>query len=92
MAEFVDNLSLSEDERSKLKALGVSSPLGVLSIRKASPAAFDQHFGAERAQAISDQLKALLTPSELALLEQPSLPGGRLGARLTPAPDSKKSK
>ena len=90
MSEFIDQLSLTDEEREKLKALGVGSPLGVLSIRKASPEAFDRHFGSDRAQAIAEQLKALLTPSELKSLSEPPRTGGRFGARLTPPPESKK--
>lgn len=83
MGDFLDSLTVTEDERSKLRALGVQTPLGLLSMRKASTRAFDEHFGGPaRAQFIAEQLKNLLTDAELQSLNQPIRQGGRLGARL----------
>jgi hypothetical protein len=89
MSEFIDNLPVSDDDKQKLRALGASSPFGVLSIRKASRNYFDQHFGPHHAQAIEDHLRPLLTPDELRRLDEPSKQGGALGARLTPIPGVK---
>lgn len=82
MADFIDNLSVSDTERAKLRALGVRTPLAILSMRKAAAKAFDDHFGAERAEAIATELKGLLSEVELETLNQPMRAGGYLGARL----------
>jgi hypothetical protein len=86
MSDFIDKLSVSDEERQKLKSLGASSPIGILSIRKASTEAFDKHFGPERADAIAAQLKSLLTEQELGRLNEPMRKGGPLGARQSPSP------
>jgi hypothetical protein len=86
MSDFIDNLSVSTEERQKLKSLGATTPLAILSIQKASTEAFNNHFGTERAQAITDQLKSLLTDQELAQLNEPVRKGGSLGARQSPGP------
>ena len=82
MADLFDGLSVTADERTKLRALGVTTPLGLLSLRKAASQAFDDHFGPVRAEFIAEQLRKLLTEAELHSLNQPTRQGGRLGARL----------
>lgn len=89
MADFIDQLQVSQEEREKLRALGAKSPFGLLSLRKASQEAFDMQFGADRAEAITEQLRRLLTPAELQQLSQPIRRGGSLGARLEPAREPK---
>jgi len=84
--DFIDQLQVSQEEKDKLRALGAKSPLGVLSLRKASQEAFDRHFGADRANAITEELRSLLTTDELRQLNQPVRPPGSLGARLDPQP------
>ena len=87
MADYLDNLDLSDEERTKLRALGVKTPYALLSLRKASKAAFDQHLGSpQRADAIELNLRTLLTAEELAQLNRPARQGGRLGARSGPPP------
>jgi hypothetical protein len=89
MSGFIDQLRVSEEERQKLKALGVDSPIGILAMRKASKLSFDALIGSPgRADAIAEQLKALLGPDEIARLEAPPHQSGALGARLTPPPNA----
>jgi hypothetical protein len=88
--DFVDRLFVSEEERSKLRALGVRTPLAALALRKASQDAFDTHFGTVRAEMIAAQLRELLSESERQSLSRPVRPGGSLGARLEPPRDSNK--
>jgi hypothetical protein len=87
VADFIDQLQVSQEERVKLRALGAKSPLSVLSLRKASQEAFDRHFGADRADSIAEQLRSLLAPDELQQLEQPVRRPGSLGARLDLPPN-----
>ena len=87
MSDYLEDLDLSDEERSKLRALGARTPLALLAMRKASASAFDLHLGSARAPAIVKQLQGLLSEDEVERLnEQPKARPG-LGARLTPAPD-----
>ena len=87
MANFLDTLDLSGDERAKLGALGADSPFALLALRKASQAAFDAHIGPERAKAIAAQLETLLDDNQRAILRAPTAKPGALGGRLTPKSD-----
>ena len=87
MSAWLASLSLSEGERDKLRALGVATPVALLSMRKASKAAFDNHLGPERAEAIAREAESLLTDEERARLADKPKPGGSLGARLDRPPD-----
>lgn len=82
MADAIDNLPFTDEERAKLRSFGVKGPVALLSLRKASQEAFDAQFNPGRAEAIAEQLKKLLTAQELEALQRPVLRGGRLGARL----------
>ena len=84
--EFLRGLPISEEEMQKLAGLGASTPLALLFLRKASPKAFDRHFGADRAAAIAEALEGLLSEEEKVKLKTPSSPKGKFGARLSPAP------
>jgi hypothetical protein len=79
-------LPISEEERQKLAGLGASTPSALLLLRKASPEAFDRHFGADRAAAIAEALEGLLSEEEKVKLKAPFSPKGKFGARLSPAP------
>ena len=82
---FLETIALTPEERAKLLELGAESPLALLTMRQASPDAFDKHLSSARADDVCSMLKGLLSPSEHDLLERPSKPGGALGARLTRA-------
>ncbi len=84
--KFLKDLPISEEERQKLAGLGASTPLALLFLRKASPEAFDRHVGADRAAAIAEALEGLLSEEEKVKLKAPFSPRGKLGARLSPAP------
>jgi len=84
--EFLKGLPISEEEREKLAALDASSPLTLLFLRKASPAAFDRHVGADRAAAVAEALEGLLSEEDKAKLKAPFTPKGKFGALLRPAP------
>jgi hypothetical protein len=82
VADFLDSLPFSDEERDILRARGVSTPIGLLSMRKASTPAFDSLFRPGRAEVIAGYLKQLLSDEELQRLNQPVSRGGALGARL----------
>ncbi len=85
--EFVTRLRLSDEERRRILSLGASTPLALLAMRKASPAAFEEFFGHERAEQIASALLEMLSDQERKLLEAPSPRLPKLGARLrSPAP------
>jgi hypothetical protein len=84
--EFLKDLPISEEERQKLASLGAPTPLALLLLRKASPEAFDRHVGGDRAAAIVDALKGLLSKEEKTKLKAPISPKGKFGARLSPPP------
>ena len=52
-ATFLDAFDLSDEERAKLASFGARSPLALLSLRRASPQAFDNYLGPERSAAIT---------------------------------------
>lgn len=89
-AKFLESLPITDEERDKLSRFGASTPLALLSMRKASKAAFDSYLGEERADAIAGELAKLLTPEETESLSQPAKGGvGKFGARLDPLPKRK---
>jgi len=67
----LDQLDLSAEERSKLQTLGVSTPLALAALRRASRAAFDAYIGACRAAEIARQAESLLSEEELKWLNRP---------------------
>jgi hypothetical protein len=88
--DFLQQLPISDEERSKLSKLGARSPAALLSMRKASREAFDNYIGKDRADTIAEELTKLLTPGDVEALNQPPNPRGKLGARLGPAPPFRK--
>ena len=84
--EFLEGMPISKEERQKLAGLGLSTPLAILLLRKASPEAFDRYFGTDRATVIADVLEALLSEEEKVKLRAPFSPKGKFGARLSPLP------
>ena len=82
MADVIDTLSFTADERATLRSFGVNGAVALLSLRKAAKDEFDAQFKPGRAEAIAEQLKSLLTDEELEVLQRPVQRGGRLGARL----------
>jgi hypothetical protein len=79
---YLDELDVTPDEREKLRALGATTPLALLGMQKAAPAAFEAHFGTDRATAIAAVLMAQLTEAERGVLAEPARRSGGLGARL----------
>jgi hypothetical protein len=87
--EFLNELSLSEEERVKLAKLG-ATPKALLSMRRASQDAFDDFVGRDRAEAIASELDKLLTDVDREALKSPPQSVGKLGARLEPLPWTKR--
>ncbi len=87
-AEFLKNLSLTEEERSGLSVFRADSPFALLSLLRASKRAkevFDNCFSTlERAEFIAGELEKLMTLEERETLKQPPKPAGQLGARIGP--------
>src|ERR1700679_3958963 len=73
MADGIDNLPFTDEERAKLRSFGVKGLMALLSLRKASKEAFDAQFNPGRAEEIAEQLKKLLTDQELEALQRPVL-------------------
>ena len=88
-ADFLNELSLTADERAKLESFGAQTPMALLSIRRASPEAFDRHIGIDRAASIARELELLLNDDERKRLRAPLRPPGPMGARLEPPPAPK---
>ena len=87
-SEYLSKLNLTEEERSKLAALGTSTPAMLLSVRRASPEAFEALVGKERAEEITLALEELLTPEEKQRLARGAAAGWfSLGARLDRPPE-----
>lgn len=85
-APFLDQLSISDEDRDRLAKFGVNTPFALLSIRKASKDAFDDFVGRDRVDNIATQLETLLTDQQRASLKEPPKRPGPLGARTTPPP------
>jgi hypothetical protein len=83
--DYLNRLTLSPEERERLIDLGAANPLAVLGIRKAAPEAFDRLFGSARSAQIAEQLDALLSDQERAVLERP-VTARALGARMEQPP------
>jgi hypothetical protein len=90
-SDYLNRLAISPEERARLTDLGAASPVAVLGVRKAAPEDFDRLFGPARAAQIAEQLTALLSEQELAILNTPAT-ARPLGARLEPPPPSQPRK
>lgn len=90
-SQFLDELTLSDEERAKLAKLGARTPVALLAMRKASKQAFDDYIGQDRADVIATELDSLLTDEERESLKGPAKRVGRLGARLDPPPEPNRS-
>jgi hypothetical protein len=87
---YLDRLSLSPEERTRLADLGAAAPVAVLGIRRAAPDAFDRLFGPARAAEIAEQLEALLSEQDRAVLTATPGPHRPLGARLEEPPPARR--
>jgi hypothetical protein len=79
---FAQQFSSSEEERSKLESLGVSTPFGYLALLKASGPALRSHLGENRAQRLAEEADKLITDEQRKQLDQPPKVPGRLGAMM----------
>lgn len=75
MSDFLKELQvggapLSPDEAEKLESLGVQSPLELLSMIKADPAAFKRFYGAASTDALTSSLQAQVGTPGLALVHR----------------------
>jgi hypothetical protein len=84
--DYLSRLALTPKERILLADLGAAGALAVLGIRRAAPAEFDQLFGPARAAEIAEQLAALLSAEERAVLDSPPVVRRPLGALLDEPP------
>jgi len=81
-SDYLNRLTITPEERSRLADLGAAGPLAILGIRRAAPEIFNGLFGQDRAAVIVEQLMALLNEEERAILAAPPVPLRPLGARL----------
>jgi hypothetical protein len=68
--DYLDNLSLSREEKSKILDLGVSSAPELLAMMRASPEAFEEFLGKDRSRAISGALEAAISHNERTILNR----------------------
>ena len=85
-AAFLDQLSISDEDRARLAKFGANTPFALLSIRKASKDAFDDFIGRDRVDRIAGEIETLLTDEQRASLKEPPKRPGPLGARMGPPP------
>jgi hypothetical protein len=80
---WLQQLELTAQERDALENLGAPSPAGLAHMIRGSREAFYRMFkDNDRARRIEADISHLLTPAEIASLEQPPPPPFSLGARL----------
>ena len=91
VAEFLDGLKISDEDRAKLAAFGANTAFALLSIRKASKDAFDDYIGQDRADIVTEQLESLISDDQRESLRKPTRPAGKLGARMDPRPGKDRS-
>lgn len=77
--DYLESLSLSDEDKAKLQSMGMQSPFALLSIIKASPDAFEAFMGKEKTAQLAQELEAKLSEDERSLLETP-LPLRKTGA------------
>lgn len=68
---YLEDLPPSLEEKAKIDKLGAPSPAALLAMIQAAPEAFDRYLGGERAQALAEALRRLISESERALLDVP---------------------
>ena len=71
-ADYLENLSLSDEEKAKILHLGVSSGVELLAMMRASPQAFKGFLGDDRFDELSSTLEASLDDRERAILDRPT--------------------
>ncbi len=79
---FLDDPELSAEERTKLRQLGATTALAVLSMRQASHTRFDEYFGVDSAERVSHVLTKYLSDEDRELLARAAIRPRGLGARL----------
>ena len=69
---YLEDLPLSCEEKTKIARLGASNPAALLAMMQAAPEAFDRYLGSDRAQALASALKHLISEAEQAVLDAPA--------------------
>ena len=83
--EYLQSLSLTDDQEAKLRSLGVRSASSLLSLIQHAPEKFTSFFGEQEAQRISALLAALVPEQETTQLAALPAFQGKFGALLAPA-------
>jgi len=83
MHDFLEELPLSDDEKSKLAGLAVENPAALLAMLRAAPTAFSQLLSGVRLQILETALEKLLDESERAVVAE-SPPRYETGAIIGP--------
>ena len=83
--EYLQSLSLTQDQEAKLRSLGLASASSLLSLIQHSPDKFTSFFGEQEAQRLTALLPSLVPEEEKSQLA--GLPSfqGKFGALLAPA-------
>lgn len=69
MDSYLDKLSLSVEEKAKLKDLAAETPAALLSLIQANQKAFEDYFGAKRTPEILELLEDLVSHKERRILQ-----------------------
>jgi hypothetical protein len=85
--EYLQELSLSEEQQAKLRALGLRSPASLLSRIQFDPQKFSAFFGEQETQRITPLLEAMVPAEEKTQLAQLPPFRGKFGAKIPP-PDA----
>lgn len=80
MDNYLEKLSLSDEEKSKLIELAADSPSSLFSIIQANPAAFKQYFGEENANRLMQNLLELIDTENLNKISEQNTNQFKLGA------------
>ena len=83
--EYLQSLSLTDDQEANLRSLGVRSASSLLSLIQHAPEKFTSFFGEQEAQRISALLAALVPEQETTQLAALPAFQGKFGALLAPA-------
>ncbi|HMS44084.1 MAG TPA: hypothetical protein PKE69_27910 [Pyrinomonadaceae bacterium] len=80
MEDYLEKLSLTDEEKLKIKRLATDSPAALFSMIEAEPEVFDKYLGEKTARKLKTDLEMLLKPSERKILQESRNIHPQLGA------------
>lgn len=70
MNNFIDTLSISQENKIKLASLGADNPAALLGVIYAVPEAMSEFIGYDPFNIVKKELNALLTPEQKSIFDQ----------------------